>query len=126
MIKIKTEGETSQKNEYDALRDKLSWVNFGLAKCIDNRYVDELPEVIIRLKGILEGVDGRYLELLKRPLNLLHAVLITRMYYNKTFKSPLYQYNLDEMRVGANSLIELRNLYAIYIYAIEESIVQEA
>ena len=81
-----------KESEYRSLTDESYIVGIRLAKCIDNQFVDELPEALRLVRQFIDRVDGKYLELLRRPLDLLHSVLITRMYYNKKFPSPLYQY----------------------------------
>mgnify|MGYP006872373302 CR=1 FL=1 len=121
-----TAEEQSSRNEYYQLSIELMSINIGLARCIDNSNVSELPQAILRLKEFLGKIDGKYLEFFRRPLDILHSILITRMYFNKTFASPLYKYPLNQMRMHANSEPELRNLHAIYIDAIESSLVQEA
>lgn len=114
------------RNQYDLLSSELSSISIDLARCIDNRNVGELPETLERLRDFLNKIDGRYTEFFRRPLSILHSVLITRMFYNKTFESPLYKYNLQAMMAYANTEVEYRNLYAIYFTAIEASLVQEA
>lgn len=121
----KIEDEASKK-EYYELSKELTTINIALARCIEFSNLLELPEALERLKAFLDKIDGRYIEFFRRPLGILHSLLISRMYYNKTFPSPMYEYPLDKMRTYANSESELRNLHAIYIDALEASITQEA
>ena len=121
-----TAEDASAKKEYYQLNLELTSINIALARCIDNSNVNELPEAMAKLREFIDKIDGKYFEFFRRPLNILHSILITRMYYNKTFASPIYSYPLDEMRTYANSEVEFRNLYAIYLDAIESSLVHEA
>jgi len=116
----------SPKNEYFELSMELSSINIALTRCIEFSNLSELPATIERFKEFFSKIDGSNLEFFRRPLGILHSLLISRMYYNKTFASPMYEYPLDQMRAYANSETEFRNLHAIYINALEASLAQEA
>lgn len=112
--------------EYNRLRMESSLINIKLARCIDNKYVGQLPVILEELKEFLNKLTDKHKSLFRRPIDLLHSILITRMFYNKKFSSPLYKHDLHAMALHANTEVEFRNLLSLYINAIEESLIQEA
>lgn len=113
-------------DEYKRLSMESALINMKLARCIDNTNVSQLPEAIAELNEFLGKLTDKHKSLFRRPIDLLHSILITRMFYNKKFPSPLYSHDLHAMAYYARTEVEFRNLIAIYTNAIEESLIQEA
>ena len=122
----KIENQNTEREEYDKFSKELTGINIDLIRCFDNNNLSEFPEALNNLKEFLSRVNWSYRNLLRRPLDFLHMILIARMCQNKSFASPIYKYDLLSMKIYANSEIEFRNLYQIYIDAIEQSLIQEA
>jgi hypothetical protein len=112
--------------EYDEQNNQLYSITMVLAKCIDVRHLTLLPEAIERLKAFFASQKRFYAEFHHRPLRILHSILISRMFYNKTFKSPFYEYDLNRLIAYAQTEEEYKKVMEILVDGIERSITQES
>lgn len=121
----RSQNEIISREDYNQLQAEMVAINIAILNCGDRNKEAEIPQVIERLKSYLGGTEWRCLELVKRPLEVLHLLLLSRLYINKQFPNPLNVHDLVGMRIFATSEIEIRNLYSIYIDAIESSLIPE-
>lgn len=126
-IKNKNSREVISREEYYNLLMEMTSIDMALLNCSTREDEVRIPEAIQRLRDYLEKTNWKCIELVRRPLEVLHILLLNRLYLNKKCPNPLNQYDLASMRVYATTEAEIRNLYAIYLNAIEASLIpQEA
>lgn len=111
------------RNRYDTLSRRTSMANLRALNSIGNK-IDILPDTIREYREILEEVTNSDVETVRNMCRTLHIILIDRTYYNRSFKSPLFSRELNNLRAMSFKIEQLKEIAEIYLYAIEESLIQ--